>query len=137
MSAHCGPHAARTLALEISWCHPGVTGEQLEVQEALHCPGPVANEGAELRVGPSPEARSVLATPVLCSSSACLEGLRDPICLLEELLVTFPKILKPFPLFADTLFQLKVCVAWPFAPTLSCWLGDGDSGVNCTQRDRL
>lgn len=50
--------------------------------------------------------------PRLCSAPALrVEGLRDPICLLEVLLVTFLKILKPSPLFADTLFQLKVCVA--------------------------
>lgn len=52
------------------------------------------------------------------------------LCLLAVLLVTFLKILKPSPLFADTLFQLKVCTQGPWAPAPPGWLGSGDGGEN-------
>lgn len=50
-----------------------------------------------------PEGLAQGCLPVFCSSFAFLEGA------LEVLLVTCLETLKPPSLFADTLFQLKVC----------------------------
>ncbi|ELK36896.1 Charged multivesicular body protein 1a [Myotis davidii] len=68
-----------------------------EAQETLRPPRPCVHRGREPSAVPAP--------PVL-GPALCREG-PVTLCLLAVLLVTFLKILKLSPLFADTLFQLK------------------------------
>lgn len=101
---------ACTLILEVTRCHPGVICEEAKVHEALGCPGPVC-DGADL-VRRAIFLKAPVSAVRACSTAAvrAWKGRHGPTCLLKVLFLTrFLKILNPSPLFADTLFQLKVC----------------------------